>query len=128
MSFPEQPRGAATGGSAASRGDLFRLGGLIAVLLIVVGVVLLAGGGGDDAKRSTGQMTGVLSEVSQSRLVLQPNGGGGPQSFSVRPEDAKKLDFFHLEQHASDALPSIVFYEQEGGTRFATRVEDAPTG
>lgn len=108
------------------RRDLFRLGGLMAVLLIVVGIVLLAGGGGS-SERSTGQVQGVLTEVSQSKLVLQPTSGGGPQEFAIRPEDAQRLDFFHLEQHAADALQSIVYFERVDDTRFATRVEDAPT-
>lgn len=108
------------------RRDLFRLGGLIAVLLIVVGIVLLAGGGGSSG-RATGQVQGVLTEVSQSKLVLQPSSGGGPQEFAIRPEDAQRLDFFHLEQHAADALQSIVYFERVDDTRFATRVEDAPT-
>lgn len=108
------------------RRDLFRLGGLLAVLLIVVGIVLLAGGGGS-SQRSTGQVQGVLTEVSQSKLVLQPTSGGGPQEFAIRPEDAPRLDFFHLEQHAADALQSIVYFERVDDTRFATRVEDAPT-
>jgi hypothetical protein len=90
-------------------------------------VVLLAGGGGA-SERSTGQAQGVLTEVSQSKLVLQPTEGGAPQVFAVRPEDAQRLDFFHLEQHAADALQSIVYYERVDDTRFATRVEDAPTG
>ena len=108
------------------RRDLIRLGGLIAVLLAVVAVVLVAGGGGS-SERSSGQMQGVLTEVSQVKLVLQPSSGSGPREFQVRPEDAQRLDFFHLEQHAADALPSIVYYEQVGDTRFVTRVEDAPT-
>jgi hypothetical protein len=108
------------------RRDLFRLGGLMAVLLIVVGIVLLAGGGGS-SQRSTGQVQGVLTEVSQSKLVLQPSSGGGPQVFAIRPEDAQRLDFFHLEQHAADALQSIVYFERVDDTRYATRVEDAPT-
>ena len=108
------------------RRDLIRLVGLIAVLLAVVAVVLLAGGGGS-SERSSGQMQGVLTEVSQAKLVLQPSSGSGPQEFQVRPEDAQRLDFFHLEQHAADALQSIVYYDQVGDTRFVTRVEDAPT-
>ncbi|HEX8207741.1 MAG TPA: hypothetical protein VF587_16875 [Solirubrobacteraceae bacterium] len=109
------------------RRDLLRLGGLIAVLLLIVGVVLLAGGGGDDAgKASSGQVVGVLTEVSQARIVVQPTAGGEPEAFEVRPQDAQQMDFFHLEQHASDALPSIVHYDEVGGKRYATRVDDAP--
>ena len=108
------------------RRDLVRLGGLILVLLAVVAVVLLASGG-SSSEPTTGQMDGVLTEVSQAKLVLQPSSGGGPETFSIRPEDVHRLDIFHLEQHAADSLPSIVFYEEVGGTKFATRVDDGPT-
>jgi hypothetical protein len=107
------------------RRDLIRLGGLIAVLLAVVAIVVLAGDGGS-SERSRGQIQGVLIEVSQSRLVLEPTAGGSRQTFSVRPEDAERLDFFHLQQHAEDSLQSIVHYDEVDGTRFATRVDDAP--
>jgi hypothetical protein len=105
------------------RGDLIRLGGLILVLLAIVGAVLLAGGGGG-SERSTGQARGVLTEVSQTRLVLQPD-AGAVQEYTVRPEDVRNLDISHLEQHAADQLPSIVHYEQVGDERYATRVDDA---
>lgn len=107
------------------RGDLLRIVGLIAALLAVVGVVLLASGGDGGGKRSTGQMHGVLTEVGETRLVLQPSTGGDAEEFTVRPQDRRNLDLFHLEQHAADALPSIVHYEQEGDERFAVRVDDA---
>ena len=109
------------------RRDLLRIAGLIAALLAVVGIVLLAGGGGDGAERRTGQARGVLTAVEETQLVLQPDEGGAPQRFEVRPEDRRQLDFFHLRQHAADALPSIVHYEEVDGRRFAVRVEDAPT-
>jgi hypothetical protein len=108
------------------RRDMLRLGGLIAMLLAVVGIVLLASGGGS-TERSSGQLQGVLTDVTQSRLVLKPTTGGQAEEFAVRPEDAQKLDFFHLETHAADALQSIVYYDQVGDTKYATRVEDAPT-
>jgi hypothetical protein len=114
--------GATTAGP--DRRDLLRMLGLIAALLAIVAVVLVASGGGSE--RSTGQVRGVLTEVSESRLVLQPAAGGEPQEFAIRPEDRRRLDLFHLEQHAADALPSIVHYEQVGDARFAVRVDDAP--
>jgi hypothetical protein len=92
----------------------------------VVAVVVIAGGGGSSAP-ATGKMDGVLTEVSQAKLVLQPLAGGEPQEFAVRPEDSQRLDLFHLEQHAADALPSIVYFERVDDTRFAVRVEDGPT-
>ena len=108
------------------RGDMIRLGGLIAVLLAVVAVVLLASGG-DSTERSSGRMDGVLTEVTETRLVLRPSTGGESQEFAVRQEDAQRLDFVHLQTHAADALPSIVYYDQVGDTRYATRVDDGPT-
>ena len=109
------------------RRDLLRLVGLIVALLAIVGVVLLAGGGGS-GERATGQVRGVLTEVSDTRLVLEPDSGGGSQEFIIRPEDRPRLDIFHLEEHAADQLPSIVHYERDGNRRYATRVDDAPTG
>ena len=109
------------------RRDLLRLGGLIAALLAVVAVVVLAGGGGGPSEGSTGRVQGVLTEVTEGRLVLQPSEGGDPQEFAVRPEDVRALDLTHLQQHAADALPSIVHFEKVGDTRFAVRVDDAPT-
>jgi hypothetical protein len=114
----EQPAG-------LDRRDLLRIVGLIAALLAIVGVVLLLGGN-SASERSTGQEQGVLTEVTETRLVLQPPAGGKPVAFTVRPQDREQLDLFHLETHASDQLPSIVFYEQIGDERFATRVDDAP--
>ena len=118
MTTDQQPTG-------LDRRDLLRLGGLILALLAIVGVVLLAGGGDADERR-TGRAQGVLTEVSQTRLVLQP-AAGPPQTYTVRPEDVRNLDIAHLEQHAADALPSIVHYERQGDERFAVRVDDAPT-
>jgi hypothetical protein len=108
------------------RRDLLRLAGLIAVLLAIVGVVLLAGGGGS-SEGGRGQMRGVLTDVSDTRIVLRTD-RGDTQDFTVRPQDRRNLDLFHLQQHAADALPSIVHYERDGNTRYATRVDDAPTG
>jgi len=107
------------------RRDLLRIAGLIAALLAVVGIVLLAGGGGGSGERETGRMEGVLTEVSEARLVLQPARGGEPETFTVRPQDRRNLDLFHLEQHAADSLPSIVHFERVDGERYAVRVDDA---
>lgn len=113
------------GQTGLDRRDLLRLGGLVAALLAIVGLVLLLGGGGSASERSTGRMQGVLTTVEDTRLVLQPEGGGAPTEFTIRPEDRQRLDIFHLEQHSADALPSIVHFERVGDKRYATRVDDA---
>ena len=107
------------------RRDLLRIVGLIAALLAVVGVVLVASGGGGATERSTGQARGILTVVTDTKLTLQPEGGGTPEEFVIRPQDRQRLDLFHLQTHAADALPSIVHYEQVGDEKFATRVDDA---
>ena len=109
------------------RRDLLRLGGLLAALLAIVALVLVLGGGGSGSERSTGRLQGVLTTVEQTKLVLQPQDGGAPTEFTIRPEDRQRLDLFHLEQHAADSLPSIVHFEKVGDKRYATRVDDAPT-
>ena len=111
--------------SGLDRRDVLRLAGLLAALLVVVGIVLLAGGGSE--KRTTGRQQGVLTTVPETKLVLQPSGGGTPVEYTVRPQDRRALDLTHLEQHAADALQSIVHYERVGDERFAVRVDDAPT-
>ena len=111
--------------TSADRRDLLRLVALIAALLAIVAVVLLAGGGGGASKATTGSARGILTEVDGDRLVLQPAGGGQPQEFAIRPHDRRRIDLFHLRQHAADALPSIVQYEEVDGTRYAVRVDDA---
>jgi hypothetical protein len=68
---------------------------------------------------------GVLTTVEDSRLVLQPDNGGAEEEFTIRPENRRALDLFHLRQHASDRLPSIVHYEETDGTKYAVRVDDA---
>jgi hypothetical protein len=109
------------------RSDLMRLGAMLAVLLVVTGIVLLATRGGSDGGSSqrVATVTGVLTEVGESRLVLQPDDGGAPLTFQVRPEDARRLDLFHLRQHSSQQLSTIVTYERQGGTLYATRADDA---
>jgi hypothetical protein len=107
------------------RRDVLRLVGLIAALLVLVGIVLLAGGSGGDAKPTTGRAEGVLTTVADDRLVLEPQTGGPAEEFTVRPENRRDLDMFHLRQHAADRLPSIVHYEESDGTKYALRVDDA---
>jgi hypothetical protein len=109
------------------RGDLVRMGAILVGLLVVTGAVLLAtgSGGGGSPSVQRGTVDGTLLSASQEQgIVVQPSGGGPVQRFAVRPIDVRRLDFFHLQDHASQKLPSRVFYEQEGGQRYAVRVDD----
>jgi hypothetical protein len=109
------------------RGDLVRMGAILVGLLVVTGAILVAtsGTGGGKATTARGTVDGTLLSASQEQgIVVQPADGGPVQRFSVRPIDVRRLDFFHLQDHASQKLPSRVFYEQEGGTRYAVRVDD----
>jgi hypothetical protein len=116
---------------ASSRSDLLRMGAVIALLLVATGGVLLAtSGGSDDPGRAGGlpTMDGVLAAVDTEKLVLTPSGGGSPQTFDVRPIDARRLDLLHLQQHMTQQLPSRVHYLEEDGRRYAVRVDDLPSG
>ena len=110
-----------------SRQDIFRLGGLLVALLVVVAIVVVAGGGGSGSSTpSSGSVRGILISVTDTELVLQPDDGTGAQTYKIRATDRQKLDLFHLQQHSAQQLPSILFYEEEGGARYAIRVDDAP--
>jgi hypothetical protein len=109
-----------------TRQDMLRLGGLLVALLVVVGIVVLAGGGGSTSPSSSGSVRGILVSVKDQELVLQPEDRGNAQTYTIRPTDRERLDLFHLEQHAADQLPSILYYDQVGDSRFVTRVDDAP--
>jgi hypothetical protein len=113
--------------ASSSRSDLVRMAAVLAALLVVTGaVLLLTGGGSGDRVSESATVDGRLTVVEQTRLVLQPNDGGPQQTFSIRPTDVARLDLPHLETHAADQLPSRVFYETEGSTRYAVRVDDLP--
>lgn len=109
-----------------SRRDLVRLGGLLVALLAVTGVLLLVtGGGGGSSSLPAATMEGVLKDVTRDRLVLQPSDGSPATTFEVRPEDARRLDLFHLQQHSSQGLSTIVTYERKNAKLFAVAARDA---
>lgn len=108
---------------------------LIGLLLLLAGgaVAFAALGGGDGtdeppvvAGPQAGREEGVLTDVSDQRLVLQPKAGGERQSFGLRPIDKARLDLFHLLEHSREKWPVILHWEVEDGKRYATRVDDAP--
>jgi hypothetical protein len=116
--------------ASSSRSDLLRMGAVIALLLLVTGGLLLVTSGGSDdrADSKLPTMDGVLASVDGEKLVLTPTGGGSPQTFELRPIDARRLDLLHLQQHMAQQLPSRVHYLEEGARRYAVRVDDLPPG
>lgn len=113
-------------GSAMPKSDLLRMAAVLAILLAVTaGVLLTSGGSGGGGEPDVDMVTGVLTQVADERLVLRPNDGRAELTFQVRPEDARRLDLFHLQEHSSRGLSTIVTYEQDGATMYATRADDA---
>lgn len=69
---------------------------------------------------------GTLTVVEDDRLVLAPFGGGREIAFVIRPADTGYFDLAHMRSHSSVALPTRIYYEQQGEQRFARYKEDAP--
>lgn len=122
------------------------LGAAVALLLaLVIPVALLGGGSGgggtpDGAAGSSGaassgdvsgqSVEGRLTVVERDRLVLdtaEAVDGRNQVELSVRPQDAEAVDVIHLKDHATQGLPSRIFYEQEGEARYAVGQQDADT-
>jgi len=111
-----------------------RLGALVVAILLLSVVVLVAafaGGGGDTDPRgrtdgeALAMAEGVLTQVAQDALVLQPFAQGAPPlRFAVRPGDVAVLDLPHLRQHVQDGTPVRLYYERSGGTTVAKGYED----
>ena len=113
--------------SGFERGDVVRLVALVVVLLVVSGAIALfaSGGGADGSGEERGEVTGVITTVTQDRLVLRPLDGTEEQTFAIRGVDARRLDLFHLRQHSAQNLPTRVVWFEDGGTRYALEAVDA---
>ena len=103
----------------------------LAVSLAAVGLILLfAGGSSEPSKPASAEgkpyLDGTLVVVEESRLVLRPASGGDEVEFSIRPEDVGNFDIAHLQSHSSVGIPTRIYYEEEGGTKYALYKEDAP--
>lgn len=107
------------------------LAAALATLLVAAGLIMLFGGGSDEpAKPAAAEglafMDGTLTVVEQDRLVMRPATGAAEVTFVIRPEDAGNFDLAHLQSHSSVAIPTRIFYRDEGGTLYAVYKEDAP--
>ena len=107
----------------------------IALLLlgsVVVAIVLSSGGnadgGGDIADLPTADGVLVLVQPDRLRMRLQqPLDGQREVDFFVRPEDRPELDVAHLQLHASDGLPTRIFYERDDDRYVARSAVDLPS-
>ena len=103
----------------------------IAVCLAAVGLILLFGGGSSEPRKPASAegrpyIDGTLVVAEETRLVLRPGDGGPEVEFTIRPEDVGNFDIAHLQSHSSVGIPTLIFYEEEGGTKYALYKEDAP--
>lgn len=103
----------------------------IVACLAAVGVILLFGGGSSEpSKPASAQdlpyIDGTLVIAEETRLVLRPADGGSEVTFAIRAEDVGNFDIAHLQSHSSIGIPTRIYYEEDGGTRYAVYKEDAP--
>ena len=108
----------------------FLLAGIV-VALAAVGVILLFGGGSSEpSKPASAQdlpfVDGTLVVADETRLVMRPFDGGAEVQFTIRPEDVGNFDIAHLQSHSSVGIPTRIYYDEEGGTKYAVYKEDAP--
>jgi hypothetical protein len=72
---------------------------------------------------------GTLTVVEQRRLVMRPFvplNGKREIEFVIRPRDDRYFDIAHIQSHSSVALPTRIYFEQDGGRYYARFKEDAP--
>ena len=103
----------------------------LAVCLAAVGLILLFGGGSSEPSKPASAadlpyIDGTLVVAEETRLVLRPTDGSAEVNFTIRPEDVGNFDIAHLQSHSSVGIPTRIFYEEEGGTKYAVYKEDAP--
>lgn len=115
------------GGSPPGRGRILLLIG-VAVAVVVVAVAASSFLGG--ARRQT--ETGIVVNVRATSLTVV-------EGFSIRTADGRTVDFRitslenaatfppgHLSEHRVSLVPIRVTYVDEGGTKRAVVVDDAP--
>lgn len=96
---------------------------LCCVLLVLAPTACGSEDGAASGPVQTGTADGILTSVTGEELVLRTL-EGDEITFQLRAVDVRNLDLLHLQLHARDRLPSRVFYEAEGDTFYATRVDD----
>jgi len=117
-------------GAYSSDEKAISLGVALVLLASVVAAIVIFGGAnqGDD-RGGSAAADGVLVRVEPGRLRLRlarPVEGQREIDFVVRPQDQAALDITHLQLHASDGLPTRIYYERVGDQYVARRAEDLP--
>jgi hypothetical protein len=120
---------AGAGSGLSDRDKWLWLGGTLGLLVALVVVVLVfAGGSGDEPDLASAD--GVLTEVTADHVEMfasPPVEGRRRLRFLVEDADRASLDIPHLKLHVRDALPTRVFYEQDGDEYYIRRTEDLPS-
>ena len=103
----------------------------LVVCLAAVGLILLFGGGSSEPSRPASAdelpyVDGTLVVAEETRLVLRPADGSAEITFAIRPEDVANFDIAHLQSHSSIGIPTRIYYEEDGATKYAVYKEDAP--
>ena len=103
----------------------------LAVCLAAVGLIVLFGGGSSEPSKPASAedlpyIDGTLVVAEETRLVLRPSDGGAEVNFTIRSEDVGNFDIAHLQSHSSVGIPTRIYYEEDGGTKYAVYKEDAP--
>lgn len=107
------------------------LAAALVACVAAVGLIMLFGGGSNEpvkpaAAEGLAFMDGTLTVVERDRLVMTPFEGDREVTFVIRPADAGNFDIAHLQSHSSVAIPTRIYYRDEGGTFYGVYKEDAP--
>lgn len=135
---PSGPRPRQRPSSASKRPRIIVASALAVVAL--VGLVILFSGSSEETagpppsvtNAASGEPTveyvdGTLTVVEEGRLVLQPFDTAEPEmEFVIREDDLPNFDIAHMQSHSAVALPTRIYYEEDGDTLVARYKEDAP--
>jgi hypothetical protein len=69
-------------------------------------------------------VTGNVVAISESEIRVKPD-GGDIVTMTIRPDDAPSFEVSHLLEHQAQKAPVKVYYEVQGGAKFALSYEDA---
>jgi hypothetical protein len=105
---------------------------LVVLIAVAAAAAIVSRGSGPDGSGAELSVTGVVAGI-------QSEGLDRVRSFSLRTDDGQTLEFDfgivqnaaefppgHLAEHQATGQPVRVFYLQQGESRVAVRIDDAP--
>ena len=106
----------------------------VTAVIVVVGLFVLFSGSSESTaevpQETLSQLQivdGTLSVVENERLVLEPMEAGAQEmEFVIQEADLPNFDIAHMQSHSAVALPTRIYYEEQGGVLYARYKEDAP--